>query len=226
MSSAAGRRSVPNRSSRASTVARTSSSERVVWLMTATGLPSESSRAASSGASTTTVASGRSPRVPITSTCSASSRSTISIARSTPAQKERGAAKRTRLLTRSPPVRGGGKSVPPRERARGERRLHKKSAERPAARASCKRLQTLQGASCAERSAQRHHRLAHESAQEPEQVDLAAGGRPLRDTAEPPRRRVADRAQAADEPTAPSERPRLHVDGLCACLVMQPRALE
>src|SRR5919197_799129 len=68
MSSAAGRRSVPNRCSRASTVARTSSSESVVWLITATGLPADSSRAASSGDSTTTVDSGRSPRVPITST--------------------------------------------------------------------------------------------------------------------------------------------------------------
>ena len=58
MSSAAGRRRSPKRSPSASTVSATSSSESVVCVITAIGLPPESSFAASSGDSTTTVASG------------------------------------------------------------------------------------------------------------------------------------------------------------------------
>jgi len=71
MSSAAGRFRSPKRSPSASTVSATSSSESVVCVITATGLPPLSSFAASSGDSITTVDSGRSPRVPITSTWSA-----------------------------------------------------------------------------------------------------------------------------------------------------------
>ena len=70
MSSAPGRRRSPKRSASTSTVEATSSSESVVWLITASGLPFVSSRSASSGDSTTTICSGRSPFVPITSTWS------------------------------------------------------------------------------------------------------------------------------------------------------------
>src|SRR3954462_4127977 len=71
MSSAAGRRRAPKRPASASTVSATSSSDSVVWVMTAIGLPPESSFSASSGDSITTVSPRRSPRVPIPSPGSA-----------------------------------------------------------------------------------------------------------------------------------------------------------
>src|SRR5919197_6739398 len=305
MSSAPGRVRVPKRCSRASTVPRTSSRDKVVWLITATGLPPESSRAASCGDSTTTVESGRSPRVPITSTwfacptsatrwplsayrrasactfetrgqtasttrsprrsqfrrtagatpcadstqispggisssdctktapilssrrttwslwtiswrtytgapCCSSRRSTISIARSTPAQNERGAASSTLPLTaHTPATRLHSNLVASFGRSRGHRPLQ--------------RAQRGHGIA---HGAQRVAATRHHPAQQADDVRAAVYVHGLIDALDRALDAVGDDTDHAREPAAAGEHAALHVDRVRAARRVQPAALR
>src|SRR5262249_16984383 len=135
--------------------------------------------------------------------CSASRRSTISIARSTPAQKERGAASSTRLLTVFSPVGWCvGRRVPQAVPAKPVR-----PGGDAASVVSLYCLQAFQRTPGTRDRAQSDDGLADEPVQEAERVDLSVWRRAPGDAAEPPRRRVAHRAQATDEPAAARERP-------------------